>query len=190
MRRTTCQIDFRKDTVAWDKIPRLKSRLQKAADMTLAHLPSRLQFPIQVNLLLTTNAAIRRLNRDFRGMDKPTNVLSFPQIDPVILVRLKRQKHTIELGDITIAYQYIVVEAKNDHKILINHVTHLFIHGLLHLFGYDHRQDPEAARMERLETKIMAALDLPDPYAMAVAMEPKQDRRVAKRRSPTRRPKR
>ena len=69
------------------------------------------------------------------------------------------------MGDIVLGYQYIVAEAKKDNKILINHLSHLLIHGILHLFGYDHISGPEAVSMERLETKIMAGLGLPDPYA-------------------------
>lgn len=173
----------------WSNIRELPKRLEKAAAVTLAHLPASLRFPATATLLLTTDAAIRRLNRDFRGMDKPTNVLSFPQYEPADLGRLKASKTPVEMGDIAIAYQYMVVEAKKDHKILINHVTHLFIHGLLHLFGYDHLNDPDAERMERLETKIMAALDLPDPYEAAHPMEPKRSRKAAQKRRAARPPK-
>jgi probable rRNA maturation factor len=165
-------------SAGWSRIKGLRQHLALAAETTQKHLPQHLRFPAAATLLLTTDAALRRLNRDFRGMDKPTNVLSFPQYEPGDLRRLKNAKAPVEMGDIAIAYQYVVVEAKKDHKILINHVTHLFIHGLLHLFGYDHQNDPGAARMERLETKIMAALDLPDPYAAALAMEPKRSRRT------------
>jgi probable rRNA maturation factor len=174
---------------SWLQIRGLSLRLEKAAVATLAHLPASLRFPATATLLLTTDAAIRRLNRDFRGMDKATNVLSFPQYEPADLRRLKTSKTAVEMGDIAIAYQYMVVEAKKDHKILINHVTHLFIHGLLHLFGYDHLDDRDAERMERLETKIMAALDLPDPYEAADPMEPKWSRKAAKKRRAARRPK-
>jgi probable rRNA maturation factor len=170
------------ESAAWSRIKGLRPRLALAAQVTQQHLPKHLCFPVSATLLLTTDVAIRRLNRDFRGIDKATNVLSFPQLEPGQIAPLKRPKTPIELGDIAIAYQYIVVEAKKDHKILINHVTHLFIHGLLHLFGYDHEIDPKAERMERLEQKIMAALDLPDPYAAHKVMEPKNARKPAKKR--------
>jgi len=176
-------LTIRQTSLRWSRIPRLQKRLEAAMQVTRDHLPKTLHFPISVTLLLTTNATIRRLNRDFRGMDKPTNVLSFPQYEPADLRRLKGSKTPAEIGDIAIAYQYMVAEAKKDHKILINHITHLFIHGLLHLFGYDHILDPDAVRMERLETKIMAALDLPDPYATAQIMEPKRKRKAAPKRS-------
>lgn len=176
-------ITINQTSANWNRVEGLRPRLALAAKVTQEHLPKKLRFPISATLLLTTDAHIRRLNRDFRGMDKATNVLSFPQNEPADLHRFKASKQAIEMGDIAIAYQYIVVEAKKNHKILINHITHLFIHGLLHLFGYDHILDPEAGQMERLETKIMAALDLPDPYATAQKMEPKRSRKSAKKRS-------
>ena len=160
----------------WSRIKGLRPALALAAQAAQKHLPENLRFPISVNLLLGSDTEIRRLNRDFRGKDKPTNVLSFPQYEARDLRGLKRPKEAVEIGDIAMAYQYVVAEAKKDHKILINHVSHLFIHGLLHLFGYDHMHDTEAVRMERLETKIMAALDLPDPYAPAATKEPKRKR--------------
>jgi len=190
MAHTYPSLTITQKSVAWQRIPRLAARLKKAAAVTQTHLPKQLQFPVSVTLLLTTNAAIRRLNHDFRGIDKPTNVLSFPQYEPADLRRLTAVKTPVEIGDIAIAYQYMVDEAKRDHKLLINHITHLFIHGFLHLFGYDHLNDPDATRMERLETKIMAALDLPDPYRDADITEPKRARTTAKKRRATVRPKR
>jgi probable rRNA maturation factor len=182
-------ITINQDSTAWSRIKDLRPRLALAAKIAQQHLPKHLRFPISATLLLTTDAAIRRLNRDFRGMDKATNVLSFPQWEPGDFRGLKLKKTPVEIGDIAIAYQYMVVEARKDHKMLINHVTHLFVHGLLHLFGYDHILDPEAARMERLETRIMAALDLPDPYAPAEKMEPKRSRMAIKKRSVAKHPK-
>lgn len=183
-------ITVNQNSAAWSRVKGLRPRLAEAAMVTQQHLHKNLRFPISATLLLTTDAEIKRLNRDFRGKDKATNVLSFPQLEPANLRRLKNQKTAVEIGDIAIAYQYIVAEAKKDHKILIDHVTHLFIHGLLHLFGYDHLTDPEALLMERLEMKIMAALDLPDPYATADIMEPKRSRKTARKRSAALRPKR
>ncbi len=148
----------------WRSIPRLQSRLEKAAAATQAALPKNLSFPVSVTLLLADNKAVQKLNRDFRGLNKPTNVLSFPQYKPRQLAKIGKEGGLVELGDIALAYQYVVVEAKKYHKILINHVTHLFIHGFLHLLGYDHLLDKDANRMEKLEQQIMAALKLPDPY--------------------------
>jgi len=158
-------LDIHITLAGWRKIPRLKPRLEQAATATLDHLPKKLRFPATATLLLTGNAKVRQLNRDFRGMDKATDVLSFPQYEPAELPKIGRQKGPIALGDIALAYQYVVVEAKKENKILINYVTHLVIHGLLHLFGYDHMEAADAAEMEKLEIRIMKSLNLPNPYA-------------------------
>ncbi|MGE3622838.1 MAG: rRNA maturation RNase YbeY [Bdellovibrionales bacterium] len=149
----------------WKKIPRLAARLQEAADATFAHLPKTLRMPCEVTVLLTDDAAIRKLNRDFRGKDLPTNVLSFPQFKLRQLTKKGKAGPPVFMGDLALGYQYMVHECKIEHKILINHALHLLIHGILHLFGYDHGTGAGAVRMEGLETKIMAKLGLPAPYA-------------------------
>ncbi|MDR3423934.1 MAG: rRNA maturation RNase YbeY [Alphaproteobacteria bacterium] len=158
-------LDIQTTVASWRRVPRLRARLQKAAQATLAHLPQKLRFPVSATILLAGNAKVRQLNNDFRGIDKPTNVLSFPQFSPADLPRLGKRGEIIELGDIAIAYQYVVAEAKADNKLLTDHLTHLIIHGLLHLFGYNHLNNRDAEQMENLETKIMNSLGLPDPYA-------------------------
>ncbi len=161
----TSLLDFQITLAAWRRVPRLRARLHQAAQATLDHLPKKLRFPVTATVLLAGNAKIRQLNHDFRGLDQATNVLSFPQFPPAALPRLAKNKGAAELGDIAIAYQYVAAEAKKDGRLLIDHITHLVIHGFLHLFGYDHLCDQDAEHMEKLETKIMKALDLPDPYA-------------------------
>jgi len=173
-------LDIQIALAAWRCVPRLRARLRQAALATSAHLPKKLRFPFAATVLLTGNAKIRQLNRDFRGIDKATNVLSFPQFSPAELPKFGKYRGAVEIGDIALAYQYIVVESYKDHKLLINHITHLVIHGLLHNFGYDHRIGSEAETMEKLEIKIMKAMGLPDPYAPA----PRPARKsAAKRRS-------
>lgn len=163
------------DDKRWYKIPKLKSRMEQAAAETLAQLPKNLQRPCSLTLLLGTDKMIRTLNRDFRGLDKPTNVLSFPQFGEEKELKSASRTEPLYVGDIAIAYQYMVDESKKYNKILINHLTHLMIHGILHLFGYDHLGDIDAQRMERLEKKIMRRLGLPDPY-IAPASCPEQNR--------------
>jgi probable rRNA maturation factor len=107
-----------------------------------------------VNILLTTDAAVRRLNRDFRGKDKPTNVLSFPQA-----------KGSPHLGDIALAFETVKREAREQDKTLEAHTAHLVVHGVLHLQGYDHMNAKAAKRMEKLECDILGRLGYPDPYA-------------------------
>lgn len=170
----------------WKKISNLSAQLNKAANLTLKALPKKFHYPVTINLLLTSDQDIRRLNRDFRGLDKPTNVLSFPQFTPSQLAKMGKQKGVVALGDIAISYQYIVDEAKKDHKILINHLIHLMIHGLLHLFGYDHLSNSEAEKMERLEKRIMGLLGLPDPYKME-GVVPAKERTASRNRVPRKR---
>jgi len=153
------------DDPRWYRIARLRARLEKTAKTTLTHLPKSLCFSCAATVLLTNDAAMRRLNRDFRGPDKPTNVLSFPHFTPRQLTKKGKAAQGVYAGDVALGYQYIVAEAKRDHKILINHATHLLVHGILHLFGYDHVSGSGAIRMERLEKSIMSRLGLPDPYA-------------------------
>ena len=172
----TALLEFQITVASWQRIPRLRVRLQQAAQVTVAHLPKKIAFPFRATVLLAGNAKIKQLNHDFRGMDKPTNVLSFPQYAPAELPKLGKQKVVIELGDMALAYQYTAKEAKENNKLLINHATHLVVHGLLHLFGYDHGHDQEATVMEALETKIMKAIGLPDPYLVPTDSETRRNK--------------
>jgi probable rRNA maturation factor len=165
MPRFQALLDIQTTVAAWRRFPRLCARLQSAAQATLDRVPSALRFPAQASVLLTGNAKVRQLNRDFRGTDQATNVLSFPQFSPAEIRRFRKQKDIVQLGDIALAYQYVAAEAKREDKLLIDHATHLVIHGLLHLFGYDHGRDGESALMEKMEIEIMKSLGLPDPYA-------------------------
>lgn len=112
----------------------------------------------EVSILLTDDSAIRVLNRDWRGIDKATNVLSFPA--PEILSKGAAGI----LGDIVIAYETLQRECTDEDRDFLHHLTHLTVHGYLHLVGYDHQNDADAAAMESLESKIMTRMQLPDPW--------------------------
>ena len=120
----------------------------------------------QISILGCDDARISTLNAEFRGMPTPTNVLSWPSADrtPEMLPSPGRADAPTELGDIAIAYQTCAAEAEAQQKSLSSHVTHLIIHGILHLFGYDHEEDHDAALMEDRETAILATLGIEDPY--------------------------
>ncbi|MDD3370603.1 MAG: rRNA maturation RNase YbeY [Alphaproteobacteria bacterium] len=158
-------LDFQITVPSWTRLPRLRARLKEAAQATAQYLGSSLRAPASATILLSGNARIRQLNFDFRGMDRPTNVLSFPQFSPPEIARLAKKNDEIELGDIALAYQYVSREARDEEKKAIDHTTHLVIHGLLHLFGYDHQKESAAEKMEKAERTIMKSLGLPDPYA-------------------------
>ena len=114
----------------------------------------------EVAIVLTDDSGIRSLNRDWRGIDKPTNVLSFPAAKTPARGREPRM-----LGDIAIAYETTRREAESENKPFAHHLSHLAVHGFLHLVGYDHENDADAETMESLERSILAGLGVPDPYA-------------------------
>lgn len=124
-----------------------------------------------VSMILSSDAEIKKLNKFWRGKNKPTNVLSFPQIDlsssPPSALRFFPAKKTVPLGDVVLALQTIRKEAKTQSKSLENHVIHLTVHGILHLLGYDHMTSKEAKSMEKLECDILESLGYPDPYHAA-----------------------
>ena len=113
----------------------------------------------ELAIVLTDDSAIRALNRQWRGKDEPTNVLSFPAPTPQ---GPRTMPHL--LGDIVIAYETTAAEADAQGKAFAHHLGHLAIHGFLHLLGYDHAADGEAEAMERLEIAILAGLDVANPY--------------------------
>ena len=116
--------------------------------------------PVEVSLVFTDDEAIRQINAEWRGKDKPTNVLSFPAF-PIQPGKMPGPM----LGDIIIARETVEREAAELDKSFDAHLTHLLVHGFLHLFGYDHMEPDEAEQMESRETRILATLGLSDPYA-------------------------
>lgn len=117
----------------------------------------------ELAIMLTDDAGIRTLNANWRGVDKPTNVLSFPALKPTGPALADDPPRM--LGDIAIAYETVRREADDERKAFDHHLSHLAIHGFLHLIGYDHETDGEAGEMENLERRILARLGIADPYA-------------------------
>jgi probable rRNA maturation factor len=116
----------------------------------------------ELAVMLTDDSGIRTLNKNWRGIDKPTNVLSFPALQPE---GARDDNAPCMLGDIAIAYETTRNEADAEHKPFDHHLSHLAVHGFLHLVGYDHEKDDDAGIMENLEREILARLGIPDPYA-------------------------
>lgn len=120
---------------------------------------------VEVAVRLTGDGEVQALNRDFRGKDRPTNVLSFPQVQADLLAGLANSDDgEILLGDIVLARETCAREAAEKGVSLADHATHLIVHGTLHLVGYDHMDDPAATAMEALEVKALASLGLANPY--------------------------
>jgi probable rRNA maturation factor len=114
--------------------------------------------PAIVGVILTDDVEQRRLNRDYRGKDAPTNVLAFPIGDAM------PGGGPVMLGDVVLAFETVAREAGEQKKPLADHLQHLVAHGVLHLLGFDHETDAEAQVMEARETEILAGLGVPDPY--------------------------
>ena len=133
----------------WTRVlPDVEARVRRAAGAALGRIEG------EVVVLLSDDAAVRDLNARFRDKDKPTNVLSFPAAESA----------APHLGDVVLAYGVCAAEAEAQGKSLSDHLTHLVVHGVLHLLGRDHEDDAEAEEMEGEERAILADLGVADPY--------------------------
>jgi probable rRNA maturation factor len=141
---------------AWDGSPISDATVALAAHAAFAAAPPPSLAAYEATIVLTDDAEMCDLNRAWRGKDAPTNVLSFPASDEPGAPGL--------LGDVVIAYETAQEEARGDNIALADHVSHLVVHGMLHLLGFDHMQDDEAEKMENLERKALASLGIADPY--------------------------
>lgn len=123
--------------------------------------------PVEVSILLADDSTVASLNRDFRHRDGPTNVLSFPAGDPAPASPspLGGAAPPVLLGDVVLAYETVVVEADEQDKKPADHLTHLVVHGILHLLGYDHEDESDAEIMEAMEITTLVALGIANPYA-------------------------
>ena len=121
---------------------------------------------LQASLVFADDAEVHALNREWRGKDKPTNVLSFPMLTRADLLGLAPDGPPELLGDIALAYETCAREASEKSITVEAHAAHLIVHGLLHLAGHDHEASPaDADAMEALEIKALASMGLADPYA-------------------------
>lgn len=132
-----------------EALPGLEDFVRKIAHAVFEKLHTR---AAEVSFCFVDDHFIRGLNKQYRGKDKPTNVLSFPLQEAEML------------GDVVLALETIKTEAAEQQKTLEDHVGHLIVHGLLHLLGYDHENDSEAETMENLEIQILKAMDIKNPY--------------------------
>jgi probable rRNA maturation factor len=145
-----------------------------AAEMVNADLAGMGLGEAELAIMLTDDTGIQTLNLNWRGIDTPTNVLSFPALPPTGPSGPDDAPRM--LGDIAIAYQTARKEADDEQKPFDHHLSHLAVHGFLHLIGYDHEKDGDAEIMEALEQQILAQLAIPDPYT---DRDPHADRKRA-----------
>ena len=140
--------------------------LAKRATSAVAAVETGLANPrLTASLLFTSDAEVHALNREWRGMDKPTNVLSFPMLERPQLLDLAPEGPPELLGDLALAYETCARESGEKGIALEDHAAHLIVHGLLHLAGHDHvDSDEQAEAMERLEIAALAKMGIADPY--------------------------
>lgn len=152
-------IDLAIEAGDWPDTEALQACVDAAVAAAFANADLKVVPGTEVSFLFTDDAAIRELNCQWRDKDKATNVLSFPASDP------EDDVYGPLLGDIVLAFETVVREAADLGIEFRDHLTHLTVHGFLHLFGYDHQDDEEAEVMEASEKAILACLQIDDPYA-------------------------
>ncbi len=146
--------EFSVQSAPWKNLRGLKSLTTKAVAAALPKSEKRR--PV---IIFVSDKTIRTLNNNWRGLDKPTNVLSFPAAE------MPSPKGTAKpLGDVILSYGVVKKEAKAQGKSMSHHTSHLIVHGVLHLLGYDHENDSDAEKMERRERLILKRLGISDPY--------------------------
>jgi probable rRNA maturation factor len=150
---TALAIDVLVVSGRWKAAEKPKSIVRRAVAEAAARTSTK---RAQLAIVLTDDSGIRTLNRDWRGIDKATNVLSFPA-----------KNAADHLGDVVLAFETIAREAHSEQKPFAHHLAHLAVHGFLHLVGYDHERSKDAAAMERTEREILRELAIPDPYRTA-----------------------
>lgn len=161
---TEIAIDIAVDSNQWKDIETFEELAQKTSAIVISWLEEREglrlpQVPMELSVLLTDDASIKEINSKWRMQNKATNVLSFPTKELNV-----GETPLPLLGDVIFAYETILREAEELTKSFEEHLTHLFIHGFLHLLGYDHINDTDAEQMERIETGILLSIGLSDPY--------------------------
>lgn len=152
----------RRGAKSWERIAR------KAAEAAIAESAypelAETDRPVEISVTLTGDEKVRALNAHWRGKDKPTNVLSFPMADELDLTRANVAQRELLLGDIILAQGVCEAEAAERSVTFEDHATHLLVHGTLHLLGYDHGNDAEAADMESREIRALKRLGIANPY--------------------------
>lgn len=136
----------------WPDEAKLEILAERAVAASLKIAPEEVEPDTEISILFTDDEAMQALNYAWRGKDKPTNVLSFPQPSGPLL------------GDIVLASETVRREAALAEKLLEDHIAHLIVHGVFHLLGYDHEEDGEAEEMESLESAALSEMGIADPY--------------------------
>ena len=155
----------------WDSSRSWLPLARKAAEAAIAESPypslGDSERPVEISVTLTGDEQVRALNAHWRGKDKSTNVLSFPMADELDLSRANVAERELLLGDIVLARGVCEREAADKHVSLEQHAAHLIVHGTLHLLGYDHEREEDAADMETREVRALKRLGIANPYEVS-----------------------
>jgi probable rRNA maturation factor len=164
------QIDVAIQDPAWEEMPGIQSLVLTTVRTALQYATKPAEITdknLEISILLANDDLIHILNREYRGKDNPTNILTFAAMDSG---EEPMGPNTVSLGDVILSYQTIDREAREQGRFLQDHVTHLVVHGTLHLLGYDHIDDNEANNMESLEIRILEKLGVQNPYTQKITM--------------------
>ncbi len=161
------EIDIDSDP-EWDSRTGWDSLVRDAAEAAIAESAfpqlTTMQRPVELSVRLAGDAEVRTLNAEWRGKNKPTNVLSFPQLDPAEVGRIEGDGPEVMLGDLVLARGVCQREAAEKAVAIEDHAAHLIVHGTLHLLGYDHQDARSAEDMESREIRALARIGVFDPY--------------------------
>lgn len=164
------EIDIAVEEPAWDSAcPDHETLIQRAVDLVFQYSPVAMELTAndvepEISVVLANDDAVHELNRDYRDKDKPTNILSFAMQDGEDGWEMPDHPGPCALGDLVVAFETVEREALAESKPFADHLTHLIIHGTLHLLGYDHMNDDEAEVMESLEIQILSTISIKNPY--------------------------
>lgn len=158
--RHAVSVDILVEAGDWPEEAELGRLAGAALGALTAELDLRPAEPVELSIVFSDDAQVRVLNAEWRGKDSATNVLSFPAFPDASATSLPPM-----LGDIILAAETVGREAALEGRPLAHHITHLVVHGFLHLIGHDHQDEDEAEEMEALERRVLARLAIPDPYA-------------------------
>lgn len=159
-------IEIIREDQSWEEVDIHNEYITELVEVTLNHLGYFSKANVEIAIMLTSNDHMKKLNKQFREMDKSTNVLSFPDNDlqEEDLLELSGKETYIYIGDIAIGYQILVDESREYGISFIDHFSHLLVHGVLHLLGYDHEDSQDAIQMSNLEIEILRKMNISSPY--------------------------
>ncbi len=162
----TPEIDIAVQDPIWEKVDDIEKIVLLSAQLALKNgtRPIEIQdSDLELSIVLANDDLVHVLNREYRHIDKPTNVLSFASIDSDDFAE-EVMMNPFNLGDVILSYDTIARECQEQGKFLLDHIKHLTVHGVLHLMGYDHDNEDDATNMETLEIRILEQLDVQNPY--------------------------